>query len=374
MFGKILNVIKNFNDKGLGLLIFFVTDKCNLSCKTCFYWDKLNKGNELSLQDIKNFALQISRFNQLILSGGEPFLRNDLPQVIQIFVESCGVKEIDIPTNGLLTEHILCLTEEIVKNNAQTKIVISVSWDGLDAVNKTIRRGLKELDSIRETIQGLVKLSSSYKNLEVQINTVICKDNYRLLRDFLEYLQAQRYLGVKRHLFEIVRGTPRAAEEAIFAKEELLELKSTFKKVLDYQDDMFKDTLTIRNHFIRHLLSGFNYVNLKIIYRLQYDFFSKGAKWPMRCVSSWAGAAVIEHDGDIKLCELRSKIGNVKDKNFRKSMYGLEAKKERSNIIKNRCSCSHICFIYPSLYRSVKMVFLRLPFEYLKYLVGAKTW
>ncbi|MEE8585035.1 MAG: hypothetical protein V3T83_09310, partial [Acidobacteriota bacterium] len=47
-----------FVKRGLPVnLIFFVTSRCNLLCKHCFYWEELNKrSGELSFEEIEKIS------------------------------------------------------------------------------------------------------------------------------------------------------------------------------------------------------------------------------------------------------------------------------------------------------------------------------
>ena len=66
-------------------LIFFVTSKSNLLCKHCFYWEELNlPKNELSLEEIEKVARSLPNLLTVSLTGGEPYLRPDLPQIVAL--------------------------------------------------------------------------------------------------------------------------------------------------------------------------------------------------------------------------------------------------------------------------------------------------
>ena len=81
-----------------GYFIFFVTTKCNESCKHCFYHEHLNQKDEMSLQEIEQMVGKLGKVQVLLLSGGEPFLRKDLYEVIKLFITKAGVKVVSIPT------------------------------------------------------------------------------------------------------------------------------------------------------------------------------------------------------------------------------------------------------------------------------------
>jgi len=90
--------------KSLESLIFFVTGECNLRCEHCFYHDRLNKNDDIKLEQIKKAFKSFGKIKNLLLSGGEPFLREDLFEICCFFKENNGIKSISIPTNGSLPE------------------------------------------------------------------------------------------------------------------------------------------------------------------------------------------------------------------------------------------------------------------------------
>ena len=82
-----------------------VTDRCNMRCRTCRIWKK-NKINssEMNLKDFENIFKKFNKTCWLSLTGGEPFLRKDLYEIVDISLKECkNLHTISIPTNGFLT-------------------------------------------------------------------------------------------------------------------------------------------------------------------------------------------------------------------------------------------------------------------------------
>ena len=72
-----------------------------MSCSHCFYHDSLNKKfNELSLEEIDTFTKTMDPLLNLVLTGGEPYLKHDLDQIVRIFYHNTKVPIITIPSNG----------------------------------------------------------------------------------------------------------------------------------------------------------------------------------------------------------------------------------------------------------------------------------
>jgi hypothetical protein len=61
------------------ILNFLVTNRCTLQCRHCFNWQTPAAGPELTLEEIERISAGLGPLAFLILAGGEPFLRKDVP-------------------------------------------------------------------------------------------------------------------------------------------------------------------------------------------------------------------------------------------------------------------------------------------------------
>ncbi len=78
-------------------LFLFVTSRCNSLCRTCFYFDKLNSRDDLTVSQIERLSATAGNFRKLWISGGEPFLRPELGEILTMFVRDNGVRNINLP-------------------------------------------------------------------------------------------------------------------------------------------------------------------------------------------------------------------------------------------------------------------------------------
>jgi len=67
-----------------------ITHRCDLTCKMCGIWRYGNKKEELSLDEIQVVAKRLASIGvvQVSLGGGEPFAREDLPEICEIFTKA----------------------------------------------------------------------------------------------------------------------------------------------------------------------------------------------------------------------------------------------------------------------------------------------
>lgn len=85
---------------------FAVSKNCNLRCKMCGAVDSRKHEKELDLEEIGKLAnvLEKLKVGVVILTGGEPFLRKDLAEIIHIF-SSKGF-DTKLQTNGILADEV----------------------------------------------------------------------------------------------------------------------------------------------------------------------------------------------------------------------------------------------------------------------------
>jgi MoaA/NifB/PqqE/SkfB family radical SAM enzyme len=86
------------------VLLFEITTICNLNCSHCFG----NKSQEkiLTFSQAKQVFDKIASYNvrDLILTGGDPFLREDIFNILQ-YAKKSGIENVAITTNGFLLDN-----------------------------------------------------------------------------------------------------------------------------------------------------------------------------------------------------------------------------------------------------------------------------
>jgi MoaA/NifB/PqqE/SkfB family radical SAM enzyme len=155
-------------------LTFCVTFWCNYKCETCNIW-QMKPRDELKLDEIREFFRRSSRFVWVDLTGGEVWLRKDFVDVCDALTSSCpNLLLLHFPTNGYLTDKIVAGTREIRKMAAE-KLIITVSMDGDEAMNDTIRgipggwqRQIETFRKLREIpgVQVVLGMTLSARNVD----------------------------------------------------------------------------------------------------------------------------------------------------------------------------------------------------------------
>ena len=146
-------------------LTFAITYRCNSRCKLCNIWQKKHD-DELSLEEIENFSKKSNFFSWINLTGGEPFLRNDIVSIVNNLIENSNdLYLLNLTTNGLIPDLIRKRTEEILSINPCNMVVV-VSLDGTREIHDKIRGIQGSWDKVIETYRLLKDLSKINNNFQ----------------------------------------------------------------------------------------------------------------------------------------------------------------------------------------------------------------
>lgn len=161
-----------------GYVIFAPTYRCNLNCEHCNLISRNKKTDELSLNEISNIFSRsdLLRNINISISGGEPFLREDIIEIIKIILSKKDT--VSIITNGTLTERI----EDFVNASIDSsKINFSFSLDGIGDVHDSIR-GTGAFERLIESINLLKR-----KKIKFSCGAVIQENNIKHINFIYEY-------------------------------------------------------------------------------------------------------------------------------------------------------------------------------------------
>ena len=160
-----------------------VTQTCNLRCSTCYSWreNRNNKQGELSLEQIEQVLAQLAslQLQTLVISGGEPLTRNDLPLILRLAKEKYNIPKIILITNGSL------VTYEWANAIAPWVDEVTVSLDG---TTEEINSQIRGKGNFRKALSGLqIFKASSVKS--VKLVATITHVNVQYLHDFQKLAQ-----------------------------------------------------------------------------------------------------------------------------------------------------------------------------------------
>jgi len=122
-------------------VIHFVTHRCNASC--CFCFDSKERaaadaGAELTPIEVGKSARNWRGLLQVTLTGGEPFLRDDLVEVADAWL-SGGAMGLTIDTNGSMPDRVGEVARTILAERPGLNFDLNISIDGPPEVHDRIR-------------------------------------------------------------------------------------------------------------------------------------------------------------------------------------------------------------------------------------------
>src|SRR5215210_6030345 len=126
-------------ERRLGTVIFFITSRCNAKCETCFYHEELNRPGDLTFAEIEKVSATMPPITDLWLSGGEPTLRHDASEIVDLFVRRNGVRRLIIPTNALVKQRAYEIVERALDTHAELHLYLNVALDGYGKTHDRIR-------------------------------------------------------------------------------------------------------------------------------------------------------------------------------------------------------------------------------------------
>jgi len=132
--------------------IIAITYRCNAKCKMCNIW-QIQDHTEISADQYLKLPASLKDIN---ISGGEPFLRSDLIEIIKNIKTTCPNAKLIISTNGIATDLIKQKMIEIIK--IESNIGIAVSLDGIGKIHDQIRGIDGAYEKVLATIAELKKI------------------------------------------------------------------------------------------------------------------------------------------------------------------------------------------------------------------------
>ncbi|MFX0076667.1 MAG: radical SAM protein [Candidatus Hermodarchaeota archaeon] len=153
-----------------------ITTNCNLKCTHCF----ANKSSDkvLNLSQIKDILEKLPSYNvkDLILYGGEPFLRKDIFEIIK-YAKNCGIENIGITTNGLMLEEKSIIRE--IRKYLDIIVQLVIGVNGASSDTHDFIRGKGQFEHLMRILR-----SRSVRKLPLGIDACIGKWNFHEIDEF----------------------------------------------------------------------------------------------------------------------------------------------------------------------------------------------
>jgi MoaA/NifB/PqqE/SkfB family radical SAM enzyme/polysaccharide pyruvyl transferase WcaK-like protein len=176
-------------------LNLLVNDVCNSRCQMCLIWQN-KKDKEISADELATILSDdlFSDLQYIGVSGGEPTLRSDLPELFEaICSKQPRIRSTGIITNGIIEEvvkqRILACAEVCRTHGVDFNVMVSL--DGLDEVHDTIRGRKNNFNS------AISLLDFFHKDTDIptSFGCTITTSNALYVDELLDYAKAEGLYG-----------------------------------------------------------------------------------------------------------------------------------------------------------------------------------
>lgn len=292
-----------------------ITHRCFCRCQMCNIWKIPNAVKDLPLASWQELlsSPSLHGLREVDITGGEPFLREDLRTLLrwisfskpQLFPQ---LKTVAITTNGILTERILAITDEILRPLAAQGIdlILVCGMDAVDELHDEIRNLPKAWQKLSSTIAGLKVLRLKHPNLVLGVKTTIIPANVQQLDRIASFAK-------ENELFTII--SPRIITGNRFGNLEL-------KQALTFSGE---DLRQIR-HFFESPAFAWDGHRLAVLNYL------KTGKVDKPC-SAGFNTLFVRHNGEVFPCPLiEHSLGNIMHHDVRTLLASSQARRFRRQI------------------------------------------
>ena len=323
-------------------LVMFVTKVCNARCPFCFYLEDSNfslEHGDLTMDEITQVSKSLGNMLWVAFSGGEVFLRKDMPEIARTFYKNNKPSLMFFPTNGIQPDRIKEMTEEIVRDCPKTAITVKISIDAVGDLHSEMRGVKNTFENCVKTYEALEPLLDKYENFDLGINTVFAESNQHEVGKVIDYIRNWR---VTTHTLSLARGDLKNPEW----KNVDMEL---YKQHVDRLDqEMKKGEHPFYRFWGGRIKAAQDILQRQMIYKTAQD-----NAWQTPCYAGRLNVTVT-HDGKLYPCE---ELGEEflladmrKEGNFDIPSYLTSPKaKEVTKRIDDGCFCTHECYAMTNL-------------------------
>ncbi|HKG14276.1 MAG TPA: radical SAM protein [Pyrinomonadaceae bacterium] len=325
------------------LLNILVTSVCDMRCTHCFFTDELDDRPRKKLQMKTHEIHKISEtlggnLGVLILAGGEPFTRKDLPEIVRAFYENNRLESVYLMSNGQIQKRIIPDVSRILEECPNLNVTVALGIDGLKEQHEKIRRKPGSWDIAVDTARQLQVIKRDRPRLDIQTCTCFMHSNQDTIFEWYDFLKYE--LRPDKVNFNYIR--PPSADPV----------------ELDIDHERYAKLARMIDEDSRHAVLKNNYGGEAGFFKAAIDIYMHGLidraqreqKAQMTCYAGTAGA-VIYDEGTVSSCENKSAVGNLRDHDWNfQALWRSEAMKARRKEAADGCFCTHESnSYYPSL-------------------------
>jgi MoaA/NifB/PqqE/SkfB family radical SAM enzyme len=325
-------------------LNILVTSVCDMRCTHCFFTEELDDRPRKKLQMKADEIGRISEtlggnLGVLVLAGGEPFTRKDLPEIVRSFYDNNKLDSVYLMSNGQIHQRIFPDVTRILEECPKLNVTVALGIDGMKAAHEKIRRKEGSWDKAIHTARTLQQMKrEQYPQLDIQTCTCVMRSNEDTIFDWYDFLK----YDLKPDKVNINYIRPPSADPN--------ELNFDHKRYGQLSQMILDDT---KNSALKNNYGGNSGFFKAAVDIYMHDLIAKTKeenKAQLKCYAGSAGA-VIYDTGALSSCENKSDVLNLRDYDWDfQAAWKTDMMKARRKEAGAGCFCTHEsnCF-YPSL-------------------------
>lgn len=316
-------------------LVLHVSSSCNLQCEHCSQHAQLNQPDDLRKSELIKLSEELGKLESLHLTGGEPFLRDELPEICAQFSRQNAVSRVSISSSGFYVAKSTRAVERILAQTTLEQCTIELSLDGTADFHNRFRGDSRSFDNAIQTYYGLAAIARKDPRLKLRVVSTATRDNLDELERLSHYLY-DRCPQLDQHKLQMVEGERRRAglrapdPDRFFALER--RVAQLWATRLRYSSERLRNPL--------------------LSWAKARAFASRKQLVPCK-----AGvlSAVVYSNGDVAVCETDSahpRLGNLRENSFRELWNSPQADRARAMIRAHQCACTNErCLAMSMLYQ-----------------------
>ncbi len=318
-----------------------VTYTCPSRCKTCNIWQK--KVDDLRPDEYEKIFQSMAGIPVWVtMSGGDQFVRSDLPEVFGLVRNILRPKIINMPMNGILTKQIEKQLPGIVEATKGASLILNLSIDDIGERHDEIRGHRNNFEKVMHLYRFARDLQKDNPHVTIGMHTVISKFNVGRIREIHPELKK---LGPDSYITEI-------AEERVELKtmgESITPAPSEYADAVDFlMEEMRKDR---KRHPMGRLVESFRLEYYELVKKILVR-----REQVIPCYAGWASAQIAP-DGKVWGCCVRAEnVGGLRENGYdmRRIWFSPEAETFRRSVFRKECHCPLANASYTNLLMSFR--------------------
>jgi MoaA/NifB/PqqE/SkfB family radical SAM enzyme len=318
------------------LMTVVVTHRCNSRCVMCNLWEE-KRSPMLSLDEYRQiFRKPFPFVRVLTLTGGEPTLRSDLPDIFEtIRAASPRLEHVELASHGMNVDRTLEQVETMVGTASRNpgrlrRFNLQLSLDGVGEGHNNVRRIPGGFDKVCRTLDGIARLRERYPMISSKLSCVVMPQN-------LDQVEPLRAFAAERGL--LIHFSPAVLSGAYYRN-----LQDADSIGFIQGRERTEDARQVFGELAKDEAS-----TLRFYYKDMEGMLAGGERG-RSCMMGFYGF-ILEHTGEVYPCvnwEQQS-FGSLLHEDFDDIWFGERAHAARAALRESGCpTCPALCYTLPT--------------------------